>query len=102
MHFVRAFLLAVGLVVTALACSSESGSPASSTPSGGRGSVDVSGGTVATSDGAVEVDVPAGALDSAVTITIEPVASPLAGAIGTVYEIGPSGTVFNAPVTIRL
>jgi hypothetical protein len=60
------------------------------------------GGDIATPDGTVTVQVPPGALVEAITMTIEPVNSPVAGNVGQVYEIGPSGTQFLKPVTIAL
>ena len=63
--------------------------------------VGASGGTVATSDGALTVAIPAGALAAATTVTVTPTSSP-GGAVGTVYEIGPTGTQFSAPVTLSL
>jgi hypothetical protein len=47
------------------------------------------------------VSIPAGALPSDVTITVAPAASNTpTGSVGTVYEIGPSGTQFSVPVTM--
>jgi hypothetical protein len=64
--------------------------------------VGASGGTVATADGALTVVIPAGALAANVTVTVTPTSSPGAGALGTVYELGPSGTQFSSPVTLSL
>src|SRR5262249_13167047 len=50
------------------------------------------GGTAATSNGRLKVLIPAGALKADVAITIQQVDSPAGGAIGQVYEIGPTGT----------
>ena len=61
-----------------------------------------SGGAVSSSDGNLAVNIPAGALPADVTITTEPAAAPAAGAVGTVYEIGPTGTQFAMPVTLTL
>jgi hypothetical protein len=59
-----------------------------------------SGGEVALSGGAA-LTVPAGALnaDVPVSITQSPAARPQ-GALGPVFEFGPSGTTFAAPVTV--
>jgi collagen type VII alpha len=59
-----------------------------------------SGGMLASSDGALQVAIPAGALPSNVTVTIVPTTPPGSGAIGTTYEIGPTGTQFAMPVTL--
>ena len=58
------------------------------------------GGMVASSDGALQVAIPAGALSSDVTVTIVPTPPPGSGSVGTVYEIGPTGTQFAIPVTL--
>ena len=64
--------------------------------------VGTSGGAVTSSDGNLAVNIPAGALPSNVTITTEPAEAPATGAVGTVYEIGPTGTQFAMPVTLTL
>jgi hypothetical protein len=45
--------------------------------------------------------VPPGALDHDVPITITPTSPPAAGSIGQVYEIGPTGTQFAQPASLR-
>lgn len=89
-----------------VACDSSSGSNADG---GGKGDAAVTsaaigpqGGSVKTSDNNVEVQIPAGALDQTTTITIAPATAPIAGAIGQAYEIGPTGTQFNQPITLLL
>ena len=62
----------------------------------------MTGGAVTSSDGKLALSIPAGAVGSNVTITTEPATPPAAGAVGTVYEIGPSGTQFAMPVTLTL
>src|SRR3954468_17553981 len=64
--------------------------------------VGMSGGALMSSDGNLAVNIPAGALPGNVTITTEPAAAPATGAVGTVYEIGPTGTQFAMPVTLTL
>src|SRR5688572_22483228 len=64
--------------------------------------VGMSGGAVASSDGKLALSIPAGAVGGDVTITTEPATPPAAGAVGTVYEIGPTGTQFAMPVTLTL
>src|SRR4051794_28629791 len=64
--------------------------------------VGMSGGALMSSDGNLAVNIPAGALPGNVTITTEPAAAPAEGAVGTVYEIGPTGTQFAMPVTLTL
>jgi hypothetical protein len=62
--------------------------------------VGTAGGMLASSDGALQVSIPAGALPSDVTVTIAPTTPPGSGAIGTVYELGPTGTQFAIPATL--
>jgi hypothetical protein len=62
--------------------------------------VGTAGGTVTTSDGALAIRIPAGALAGNTTITVQSASAQAAGAIGTVYEIGPTGTQFASPVTL--
>jgi hypothetical protein len=65
-------------------------------------SIGATGGTVKTSDGTATLNVPAGAVGTAVTITIMPSTSSVPGAVGQVWEIGPTGTQFSMPVTLTL
>src|SRR5262245_59600406 len=88
------------LLVVAAACSSSETNTTGPGTSTGQGTVGPSGGQVATSDGVLTVNVPAGALAGDTNITIIEIASPAAGAVGKTYEIGPSGTQFSAPVTL--
>jgi hypothetical protein len=99
-------LVAFVLVAAAAACSSSSSAPSGGTGGGpgggtstGQGTVGASGGQVSTSDGALTVSIPAGALPGDTQITITEIPSPPAGAIGKAYEIGPTGTQFSSPVT---
>ncbi len=60
------------------------------------------GGSVSSADGAVTLEVPAGALASATNITIARSATTRPDAVGPVYDIGPTGTVFAVPVTLSI
>jgi hypothetical protein len=60
------------------------------------------GGELKTQDGALAVRVPSGALDHDVKVTVESATAPAPGSVGTVFEIGPTGTQFKQPVTIAL
>jgi len=65
--------------------------------------IDEAGGTLVSDDGALEVTVPPGALEETVLLTISPGEDP--GDVhdlflGPLYEIGPSGTQFDVPVTL--
>ncbi len=57
------------------------------------------GGVVVSDDGRVSLEIPAGALDQAVEITIEAVAGP-DGAATDLYVMEPMGLVFERPVTV--
>src|SRR5438552_4693684 len=99
----RSIFVALTLAVAGLVPGCGGGS--SGKPPGGAPTmmmVGPSGGALTSSDGQLAVDIPAGALTGAVTITTEPAAAPAAGAVGTVYEIGPTGTQFAMPVTLTL
>jgi hypothetical protein len=71
---------------------------ASTTPATVTATIGATGGTV--QGAGLSVTIPAGALDAQVAVTVTPIASPTAGAVGTAYEIGPTGTQFKSPVTI--
>ena len=58
------------------------------------------GGIVGSLDTDVHLQIPEGALGQRVTITIAPTLAAIPGAIGTAYEIGPTGTTFAQPVTL--
>ncbi|MDE3151846.1 MAG: Ig-like domain-containing protein, partial [Gemmatimonadota bacterium] len=65
------------------------------------------GGVVSSADGAVVLDIPAGALATATDITITAVDNAVFSGDtqflpGTGYEIKPAGTTLNVPVTLRL
>jgi hypothetical protein len=91
----------------AAACGSTSSGPGGNGGGNDAGSgllaqqtVGASGGMVATSDGVLTIQIPAGALGANTTITVQGIASPAPGSIGTTYDIGPSGTQFASPVTL--
>jgi hypothetical protein len=50
--------------------------------------------------GAAAITIPPGALTANLPVSIAPIAVPVPGATGQVFEIGPSGTLFNAPATV--
>jgi hypothetical protein len=57
------------------------------------------GGVVVSDDGRVSLEIPAGALDEAVEITIEAVAGPH-GSASDLYVMEPMGLVFERPVVV--
>jgi hypothetical protein len=62
--------------------------------------VGIAGGTVRSNDGVLDLVIPPGALGSAVSFTIEKLEAWPAGALGPVFQIGPSGTTFAVPSTV--
>ena len=60
------------------------------------------GGVVTSNDSKASVMIPAGALSQQTKITVNAVPSTPTGNIGTAYEVGPSGTTFDKPVTISI
>jgi hypothetical protein len=60
------------------------------------------GGVVTSRDGRVSLDIPPGALDHEVTITIEEIDEGPEGSIGRVYEILPSHTQLLVPALIEV
>ncbi len=59
-----------------------------------------SGGTLTSPDGKFNLTVPAGALSADLAISIQPITNEAPGGIGVGYDLQPSGTKFNAPVTL--
>jgi len=57
------------------------------------------GGTVVSEDGRFALEIPAGALDDEVDITIDDVACGEPDAVGPCYAVGPRGTAFKLPAT---
>jgi hypothetical protein len=95
--------LALVVALTFAACDSDPTAPdAGPEP---VGVVNDDGGTVETSDGAVKLTFPAGAVSGDTEITVEPAADVPddAGLVpGTAYDFGPDGTTFAEPVAIVL
>jgi len=89
-----------------LAACGGGGGDAVSTAFGGdtvTGNVGPAGGTIATPSGNVTLNVPPGALDNVVSITIrESNLSGDIGAIGQIYDFGPDGLRFKTPVHMKL
>ncbi len=69
-----------------------------------KASIGIEGGTLAyRADGlAVVVEVPSGALAEATELTIDPHRQRAVGAIGPMYDLGPSGLTFRKPVKVTL
>ena len=73
-------------------------------PPGTPVSIGSSGGEIATDDGQVALSFPSGALGSSTAITIEPAAQayPETGAWAKTVELGPDGSTFAKPVTLKI
>ena len=101
-HPLRMALLAAALGCAASDTPAPSSPPSPTPPASPPNRIGAAGGSVSEPGGRATLTVPANALSSAVTITITTAAATPAGAIGTAYEIGPSGTVFATPASLRL
>lgn len=66
----------------------------------GEGAIGPEGGMVVSHDERLTIDIPEGALDEPVEITIEEVDSLPEGALGPAYRVLPVGTVFHRPVHV--
>jgi hypothetical protein len=64
------------------------------------GSIGASGGTLTSSDGRVQLVVPAGALSQTTNITIQPIVNLCPGGIGLAYNLLPNGTQFAVPASL--
>jgi hypothetical protein len=62
--------------------------------------IGASGGIVRSDDGGIDLVVPPGALSSGASFIIEKLEAWPAGALGNVFQIRPSGTVFAIPSTV--
>lgn len=95
----------VFLLVFLPGCGTDGGKEASRDPNEGAtfsGAISATaGGTVATAGSTATVTIPAGALSQDMTITIA-VAAPETRTATSVYDLGPDGTRFKAPVTIAV
>lgn len=73
------------------------------TPTGNvsSASIGASGGTVHSADGKLSVIIPADALSSNTTVTIQPITNKGPLGLGLAYRLGPEGLTFTKPVTLR-
>lgn len=82
----------------------ETGTPtAVGTPIGTSNSatIDATGGTIFSTDGRLEIIIPANALSTATVIGIQPVTNTAFGGAGEGYDLTPVGQQFAQPVTLR-
>lgn len=62
--------------------------------------IGAAGGTLASDDGLFAIDIPAGALSSDTTITIQPITNTAWGGVGNGYRLTPDGLTFAQPVDL--
>ncbi len=63
-------------------------------------SIGTSGGTLQSADGKIKLDIPAGALSSTTTVSIQPVSNEAPLGLGQGYRLLPEGVTFTKPVKI--
>jgi hypothetical protein len=91
------WLAVSGMALAVVGCGS---SPTAGDRRIATGDIGQAGGRLVSTSGQVEVTIPPGAVTSNVAFTIQQVDSPRAGAVGQVFELGPSGMTFHQPVTL--
>lgn len=62
--------------------------------------IDAAGGSLTSADGRVTLDIPAGALSIATTISIQPITNTTSNGLGLNYRLEPEGTIFAVPVSL--
>ena len=62
--------------------------------------IGATGGTLTSADGALLLGVPAGAVGADTVFSVQQVAPPGPGTVGPVYDLEPSGVMFNPPLTL--
>jgi len=65
-----------------------------------RATIGPEGGTVTSADGAVRVEIPAGALGADTEISVGPITDTSVGGLGRAWRLGPDGQTFDQPVTL--
>jgi hypothetical protein len=65
-----------------------------------EGIITPAGGTLASADGRLLIEVPAGAVASDTTLTIQPITNEAPGGTGAAYRLGPEGQTFAVPATL--
>ena len=64
--------------------------------------IGAAGGTIISTDGRAELNIPAGALSSDLAITIQPVTNECPNGVGVAYDFLPNGTKFLTPATLTI
>jgi hypothetical protein len=100
-RFDRRTGLALGTFVlcTVLACTGQAARYGSPVGPIARITVGPEGAVVSSSDGAVSIGIPPGAVETSVDITVQALTNSPPG-LGNAYQVGPAGQVFLLPVTL--
>lgn len=64
--------------------------------------IGAAGGTLASSDGRLRIDVPLGALTTDTEVGIQPITATAPGALGSAYRLTPEGATFAQPLTMTM
>jgi hypothetical protein len=62
--------------------------------------IDATGGSMTSADGRITLNIPAGALGTATSISIQPITNTIPNGIGLGYRLQPEGTTFAMPVSL--
>jgi hypothetical protein len=62
--------------------------------------IDAAGGSLTSADGRVTLDMPAGALSTATTVSIQPITNTTPNGLALNYRLEPEGTTFAVPVSL--
>jgi hypothetical protein len=62
--------------------------------------IDSSGGKVTSTDGRIDLTVPAGAFTTATEVSVQPITNTAPNGVGVAYRLLPEGTTFSQPATI--
>ncbi len=62
--------------------------------------IDAAGGSISSADGRITLDIPAGALAAATTVSIQPITNTTPNGLGLAYRLEPEGTTFAALATL--
>jgi hypothetical protein len=113
MKRILSLVLMLALSILFITCSDDA--PTSQTPTTGtpttvgvsagaksEGTIGSAGGTLLSSDGVLKLVVPAGALASETSISIEPITNTAPGGIGKGYRLLPAGLAFAQPATLMI
>ncbi len=100
--FMSSFVLSCKKIDTSVAGSNNPIKTEKGTPAGDMSttSIGTSGGTISSTDGNLTVTIPAGALSTTTTVSIQPITNNAPLGVGLGYRLMPEGTTFSQPVTL--